>query len=1627
MKKRFISILLTVLMVLSLFSGLSVNAYADETANTAQSAKTVAYTMAEGDTVLRVCQRAGLNFYTCKPAIMALNNITSEAKWSKIAVGTTLIFPASDYDAVLIANGGTVAQAGAAQAGAAQTGSTSTSAVTTAKSRDVVAYYLVPYTMAVGDTVSGVCANLGVNFNIFHEFIRQVNGIANWNRVQAGTRLLIPTPVTPNVGTSCYAVMRHTVASNETAYSIASANGINYNSYKSLLETINLTDNLASIKVDGNFYYPAQTTILYPGTGASPTSSTTTTTTTTVDGGTTTTTTTVTSSKLYKLTSNMSSSDGTMVFFVGEKPVNEARSGDVITIVTETNSGKAIESLTVKHLDGSADLMLKGDTFIMPACDVRVDAAVASGHDITLEANYPGKASATVGGVSVRSAVKGAVVSVVSTDPTYEIESVYATYKRFSWLATKTQLSVTNNSFVMPDMPVTIEVSLKPVTTYAFFVTTVGRGSFFLQVNGSSVTRAAKGAQVTVIPKAQDGYEPAGILVTNRNTGNPVNIFNNTFTMPASDVDVQMIFRGKGNNIVLMPAEGGTVTSNPADEAPTGTAVTLTATADAGYTLNGYDVVRNSDGLKVNVTAAGTFVMPEGGVTVTPVFVGNAFGITGQMFIDGTSNDRDCSFQLSYTNPTTGALVKGEFAQNGDTSAARLGGNVPAGVYVDLRSDCSASMAFARYRILAGGAVLEEETNEANYHGYFQMPSQNITIEAYFEKGKIAIGYAAVTGSGSVSYRDPATRTSIATCEAGDTVEIILTPGEGHTFDYAAQDARASKLLVTRKDNNAPLQLARTADGYSFVMPAEGVNIQAIFDTAPYTLTMRTVDENGTNLNGQGFWQIAINGVVGAADNDPNRPTTVNVAYGDTVVVAMTEAGYTKYDLVSFKINGYEYVADVLNYFYNFTMTDRRAQNLEIVATLRPKVPYEPVFHALTANYDVLKGNVEFLLLDRDPRDPVNGTTSSTYSTQYQSTVAGGNRIRGAQFVKYAFAGDWVAIVAGPNNAAAGFVVNTDNITITGSDATRIVPFRLQGWNVDGVAVDLFVFNMPDTDVNISVNFTGTANQLVIRVLDENGAPASGMVRVSTDGQIYRDVAADGTFGTVDFNKTVYITRTELAMSQNKRITSFLVNAMDAATGTSVPVPYIDLYEAYQFTMPNNPMVVVNIQIGDAAISLLTPIVRNVINGNVVLRNANGEIITDAQAGEDVYITAVPNDGYQQLKGGELKVIGSNGTNIAEFLPADTATLPYSIASVLIGDPHSAQGVWHFVMPQGGVAINATFQKETAAYALTFSVNGGEAQISTFINGANVIKPIQDGDTVNVSYGQVIYIAPNDGYGWDAGDIKSAKVPSAIARNGVIRSYTVPDLSQYGDSDTITLYLKPTEVEAEIILNAPNCSTVIKNGSGAVLTDTAQVGDSVIVEVTASTGYQFVGDVIVTNRADDTVLATVTPSDGKAVCSFTVPSGGVTITAQTERKTAEVTFDIPAVNGKDPQVKVAVDGTNIKNFKNGEKIELTYGQIMTVTLVGDYTWNGDPTATSGKCELKNDKLTYTTYGNNGTLTIKLKATVSSNSMDLPNENAAYADAADEAAAEAAAVAAAEAAAQASVEALIESAAEDPVD
>lgn len=1499
MKKRIISMLLTVLMVMSLFSGLTVGA---DAANY-NGANVIEYTMAQGDFVLRICQRLGLNYYTCKNAIMILNNIT-DGQWNKLTVGRTLLLPASDYDALLISNGAgtSVYNSGAASTtattsnvtGTATVGNAAvlnTAAAVAAASSDTLAYYLVPYTMSYGETVSGVCNALGVNFSIFSPFIKQVNNISNWNRVRAGDTLIIPTPVAPSVGTTCYGVMEHIVAGSDTAYGIVSSKGVNYNANERLLKVLNQTDNLAAIKAGGKFFYPVPLTVSVPGTGNPGATSTTTTTTTVTDGNGTTTTSTTTTAKLYKLTGGLAASDGLMLFYVDNKAVTAAPAGAKVTVVTQTNSGKAIQSLTVKHLDGTADLFLSGDTFVMPSCDVRVDGTVKNGHDINIIANYSGKATASVGGISVMSAVKGAPVIIKSSDPNYEISSVYATYKKLISASTKTVLTVSSsNAFIMPDADVDVEVVLKPVTTYAFYVNDPANGSFYLQVNGSAVSRAAKGAQVTVVAKGDAGYEPSALEVKNRTTGAQLNVFSNTFTMPASDVEVAVKFAPKGNNIVVMPAQNANVyafTAMPGsistdilekmavNEAPNGEMVYLVAVDEetnpaspsdideSKYTIS-YDIVRNSDGLKVNpehVSAAEQgslkngwkFKMPKGGVTVTPVIVArNNVTVKGTIVLNGTTVSKysDCSFTVSYK--ISGKDKRVEF--NADKPG--VSAQIPTFEYVDLRYDGAEGVAFVKYRILVDGAgpetssVAELITNEANLHNYFQIPDgKEIVIEAYFESGKVAMGPAVITGTGSVSYKvlKNGSWMSVNTCNPDDDVLLVVTPGIGYKFSDDKYDAR---LFVTRKDNGAPITVTKvgpsiykdlptdgTTYAYSFKMPAAGVDVRAVFDPKPFIITMKCVDEAGRDLTGYGLWQAAIDWVPGIGDNataiDPSTGTwtefvtTFEASYGDYVTVAMTEAGWSKYDMVSFRIDDREYTADELNYFYNFQMIDNRAKNLTITAVLRPKNVTAP--HNLNAVYDMSKGSVEFLILE----------SASGYSKDYVTRTSG-SQIVSSQFVKRAFGGDKIGIAATVNDGKYGFKPEDIVINSYGGDEDRIVPKMESYYYVDGsgrtINLNLYTFYMPDSDVIVTIPFSGDKYSMTVVVEDASGKPVNGMINLTAGAQTFGDAATDSSFGGIEYNALVTVLRSMLAVSENKVITK-----VDVRTNPgSNPVYYFDYSvggiggNGPAFNMPASN-VTIYVTIDD-----LTPV--NVVNfqdrltgGSLIFRSGpalTDPIVTEFNVGDTVYVFEVPDAGYGHLGKGDLNIT-NNGT-------------VYTVAN-WHAEAADGTNVWKFKVPNGITVFTATWGKledapaeENLIYAPAEAIVGGTV---SFSQGSNPTTSYVTGTDLTIT------VKPDAGYGYPTQDEVVVKDVNGniIKAYGADGTYVIPGstLPEGGISVSVECPLLKVTINFKLKSSSPASARLTLNGIDQFIEDDSNheyqlnPGDIVVI-TSANSAYNAV-------------------------------------------------------------------------------------------------------------------------------------------------------------------------------------------
>ena len=1100
MKKRIISALLTVLMVMSLFTGLSVSAYADD-----ENPQVVEYTLKAGDYVLKLCQAQGINYFTCKDAIIKLNGLKSENDFRFLAVGRVIKLPATDAAALnIIASGST-------GTGTGSTGTT-TGTVSTAKGSDSVAYYLIPYTIQRGETVAGICNSLGISFTNYADQIMKLNNISSWNKVAAGKTLLLPSPKAPAVGTTCYQVVAHKIGSGETAYNMAASYGVDYGQNTKLLQALNNTSNLAKVKAGSTFYIPVATTITASSTGNTGS---------TGNSGNSGNTGSSdnnnnsgnnnsgnnnsgnnSSTKKYSITPNINTAYGTMTFYVNNATVSSAAAGDTVTVDVNTTDGKAISSLVVKHADGSADVKLEGNTFIMPGCNVRVDAEIQSGYDIDIESNYPTITAAAVSGVSVSSASQGANVKIVSTDPGYMVDSATVYYS--TWLGLKKFVTVNDAMcFIMPAANVTVKATLKAVPTYNFYRADCVNGSFDLQVNGFSASKAAKGAQVTIVWKAMDGYTLSGISVTEKKTGTSVSVLNNSFTMPGCDVEVKLTFGKTDNAIVINAVEGGILNAydtngNSITEAKTGDLITIKlkdGSSEAGYGNKfNLTVTRNADGNLVTTAPANgpaeeyTFTMPAGGVTVDGQFIGDNKEIS--VTFNGGSNGN------------TIIVNDARFTEDGKVKAA-VGSKVILGT---LARD---GYAFNRFEVSVDGEYNVEQSELANAQGYILMPNGAVSVEAFFVADAIPLEAASIRGSGDVSYqvsttgKDGEYKTACSS-KVGDWVKIIVKPSNA---GFVVPD---NAILVTDKATGKSVKLIKIDNtSYIFQMPSQGVDVSVILVGDPHKLTLKTMnaDNNSADLQGKSLWQISVEGDWPVVENDPNGGTTkADVKANDPIVLSLTEPGAANYviDKVVLTTSGGVYAGGIeyIGNQYYFLMPDT---DTTCTVYLKAKTTSDVSLNGCLI-YDKSRGSANF---------EMGGTAIGSCT-----------------------AGDTVMVRA---TAAEGFTYGPDDVIITRADggtltsgtdvnAGNFVPvYEDKG---SGAVLTGWIFKMPQGGVNVEINFKQSeANAIELNVYDETGAvlTGNGYVSVQYGGNNFTDISGD--FGKVPYGSAVTVSLTDLGKS----------------------------------------------------------------------------------------------------------------------------------------------------------------------------------------------------------------------------------------------------------------------------------------------------------------------------------------------------------------------------------------------------------------------------------------------------------------------------------------------------------------
>ena len=285
------------------------------------------------------------------------------------------------------------------------------------------------------------------------------------------------------------------------------------------------------------------------------------------------------------------------------EPMDWAKDGFVeIKDVSPKAGYTKISGPTVTNNSNNRNITIRPDNkFPMPASDVTVSAK--------FEANTykVSKGKIENGSINVPASAKtDQVVNITDIKPSngYKLDKVTVIDSN------KNPVEVTNNSFKMPAGDVTVNATFKK-SAYKITKQNPINGDFTVPET------AEPRSTVTISINPDEGYETNTISV--RGGNGPITVNGNTFTMPESDVVVEVTFKlipPKVFNITVDEIQNGSVSSDK-QSAKENEEVTLTVKANEGYDLDKLYV--NDKAVEVS-NGTYTFKMPKEHVKVSATF-----------------------------------------------------------------------------------------------------------------------------------------------------------------------------------------------------------------------------------------------------------------------------------------------------------------------------------------------------------------------------------------------------------------------------------------------------------------------------------------------------------------------------------------------------------------------------------------------------------------------------------------------------------------------------------------------------------------------------------------------------------------------------------------------------------------------------------------------------------------------------------------------------------------------------------------------------------------------------------------------------------------------------------------------
>ncbi len=362
------------------------------------------------------------------------------------------------------------------------------------------------------------------------------------------------------------------------------------------------------------------------------------------------------------------------------------------------------------------------------------------GNDVTITVEYRHVHEATINWTPVDGGVAGFVMPDGTLPTTrYPVEGTTVTFSvtpypgfEVGQINTSPSLNVTDNqngtwSFVMPEAPVTIDVTFVPDGEYQIYLvndpTDAGSITLSGHVKVENGNFYSDGGQTVVItPVPEYGYSVGDVTAMAANN-DPVNVVSNgdgTFSivMPTSDVTVTVHYNAiLPWNITTRVVPEGTGLINLADnQAIAGQTVTFTVTPNTYYQAGEVTVTNLVTQVTTTLTPDGngqySFTMPNGDVVIVANFSidgyqiftennpaeGGTIELSGQVFTEGNNNYSHASANVTVTpSPNFGWNLTG-FTVTGDGS----------------------------------GEVTVTDIGDGSYS--FRMPEANVTVTANYEE-----------------------------------------------------------------------------------------------------------------------------------------------------------------------------------------------------------------------------------------------------------------------------------------------------------------------------------------------------------------------------------------------------------------------------------------------------------------------------------------------------------------------------------------------------------------------------------------------------------------------------------------------------------------------------------------------------------------------------------------------------------------------------------------------------------------------------------------------------------------------------------------------------------------------------